>query len=177
MLNSSCHCFLGESMRRLLASLVVIALSAPLLASAQVTVSYTYDALGRLKKAEPTTGNATCYSYDGAHNRATVQGGCTANSPPTANYDYFFDVAWDVWSYSGYLGVLANDTDPNLPADTLTVTGVSGSAYASVASNDVYFSGPPGFYSLTYTIQDSAGATSYASVDVEIIYCTTWGGC
>jgi hypothetical protein len=73
--------------------------------------------------------------------------------------------------------VLANDTDPDLPNDTLTVTGVSGSPYASVVSNDVYFSGPPGSHWFTYSIQDAAGATSSATVNLEVFFCSSTWGC
>jgi hypothetical protein len=73
-------------------------------------------------------------------------------------------------TWSGYLSVLSNDTDPNLPNDTLTVVSVTGSPYASVSGTalQIYFSGPEGDYVLTYTIKDAANATSSAIVNLHI---------
>lgn len=68
--------------------------------------------------------------------------------------------------WSGYLSVLSNDTDPDLPSDTLSVVSVTGSTYASVSGTglQVYFSGPDGDYVLSYTIKDAANATSSATI-------------
>ncbi|MGW2402854.1 ricin-type beta-trefoil lectin domain protein, partial [Kitasatospora sp. NPDC001664] len=61
--------------------------------------SYAYDRLGRLTKAEQTTGNAGCttrgYSYDVHYNRtakstspAAANGGCSTAAPVTENHTY-----------------------------------------------------------------------------------------
>jgi YD repeat-containing protein len=145
-------------------------------ASAQSSNTYTYDGFGRLTKVTPSTGTPVCYNYDAADNRTTVTAavGCTSqgggqNSPPQAVNDvYFRTMPGSTWS--GYLYVLTNDTDPNLPSDTLTVVSVSGSPYATVYSNgqQLYFSGPEGDYVLTYTIRDAAFATSSATVHLYV---------
>jgi hypothetical protein len=94
------------------------------------------------------------------------------NFPPVAIPDYVVALAFSSF-WAGPLDVLLNDTDPNLPSDTLTVTSVTGSSYASIAAGggDVIFAGPPGIYNLNYTIKDSQNATSSATVTLELVYC------
>jgi hypothetical protein len=92
-------------------------------------------------------------------------------SSPVANYDWVIEeTTYGPWG----LGVLYNDTDADLPYDTLTVIGVTGtgSGYASIVGGDIYFTPPDGSYSLTYTIQDADGNTSSATVDVEAFHIT-----
>ena len=95
------------------------------------------------------------------------------NSAPTANDDIFIEFT-TVWGWSGCEDVLANDTDPDLPNDTLTITGVTGSSYVSVSGSLLCFSGPPGTYFLNYTIEDSYGATSDADVYWHVSYCSPY---
>lgn len=151
-------------------------------ASAQVSQTYSYDALGRLTKVTPSSGTPVCYNHDPADNRTTVtaSAGCASqggggggqNSPPEAQDDFLFFMSFSP-TWSGNLGVLFNDTDPNLPGDTLTVTSVSGSPYASIAGggSDVYFSGNAGSYTLNYSIKDSQNATDSATIYLTITYC------
>jgi YD repeat-containing protein len=168
--------------KRKLVSAVALLLAAPL-AFAQTTQTYSYDALGRLIKVTPGSGTPVCYSFDAADNRTSVSAaaGCTPggggggggqNAPPVANEDYVVFLA-TAWYWEGPLGVVFNDTDPDLPNDNLTVTSVTGSPYASVmpGGGDAYFAGPPGSYTLNYTIKDNQNATSSASIILEIIYC------
>lgn len=166
-------------MRRIIAAIGLMLL-APV-ALAQTTRTYSYDVLGRLTKVTPGTGTPVCYAYDPADNRTNVSAAaaCTAggpgggqNFPPVAIGDYVVALAFSSF-WAGPLDVLLNDTDPNLPSDTLTVTSVTGSPYASIAAGggDVIFAGPPGIYNLNYTIKDSQNATSSATVTLELVYC------
>jgi YD repeat-containing protein len=140
--------------------------------TAQTAYEYQYDALGRLVRAErpATPSTRTRYTYDSADNRARVKHGI---SSPVANYDYvLMETTFGPWS----LDVLYNDTDADLPYDTLTITNVSGtgSGYATIAGGGTYidFSPPDGSYSLTYTIQDADGNTSNGTVDVDVFHIT-----
>lgn len=61
---------------------IAAALGAPAVANADgVTVTYSYDALGRVTEAKQNTGQTTTYSYDKAGNRtsSSTTGG---KSPP-----------------------------------------------------------------------------------------------
>ncbi len=157
----------------------VFALLTPL-AFAQTSETFSYDALGRLTKVTPSSGSATCYTHDPADNRTQVALGgttCTSggvgggNSPPVAvNDSYMKTTSTTTWS--GTLAVRSNDTDPDLPNDTLTITTVSGSSYASVTAGGgtiTISAAPDGEYVLSYTIKDAANATSSATVNLTVI--------
>lgn len=165
------------------APLFCAVLIAPL-ALAQTTRTYSYDALGRLIKVTPESGTPVCYTHDAADNRTTVAAaaGCTAptggaggggggNSPPVAVNDSYMKTT-PTATWSGTLAVRSNDTDPDLPNDTLTITAVSGSSYASITAGGgsiTITAAPDGDYVLNYTIKDAANATSSATVNLAVI--------
>jgi YD repeat-containing protein len=172
-------------MRRVV-SAIALMLVAPL-ALAQTTRVYTYDALGRLVKVTPGTGTPVCYTHDAADNRSVVAAaaGCTAptggagsgggggggNSPPVAINDSYMKTT-STMTWSGTLLVRSNDTDPDLPNDTLTIIAVSGSSYASITAGGgsiTITAAPDGDYVLNYTIRDAANATSSATVNLSVI--------
>ena len=85
----------------------------------------------------------------------------------------------DVYSFSQpvsnvVLDVIANDTDPDLPADSLMISAIGATSAGGTVINNVSslsYSALPGFNgteSFTYTIVDSEGLGSTASVEVEI---------
>lgn len=167
-------------MRMIACALVLVLL--PPLALAQTTRTYSYDALGRLIKVTPRSGTPVCYTHDAADNRTTVaaSAGCTApsggaggggNSPPVAVNDSYMKTT-PTATWSGTLAVRSNDTDPDLPNDTLTVIAVSGSSYASITAGGgsiTITAAPDGDYVLNYTIRDAANATSSATVNLAVI--------
>jgi len=70
------------------------------------------------------------------------------------------------------INVLENDSDPegNLPLTLLSVTpGTIGAAY-TWNGTAVYYESTitPGFESLTYTVQDSLGATSNGTINITV---------
>jgi hypothetical protein len=147
------------------------------------TQTYTYDALGRLVATQHTAGahagQANSLCYDAAGNRTQYQSSSTGalascgggtpsppppppppppgNQPPVA----VDDTASVAQCATEIVNVVANDSDPdgNYP---LTVTSDGGATWAEVVSStSIRFTGRlnPGTRSLTYTIQDAAGAT------------------
>ena len=147
--------------------LALASLLTALPATAQTTYTHEYDQFGRLVRVERTSGASSRvrYDYDSVDNRTRVKQGV---SSPTANSDYEF-IATSYGPF--YLDVLGNDTDPDFPHDSLTVTGLSGvnSGYGSISSGTyVYVAGiPAGYYSWTYTIQDAQGHTANGSLTIE----------
>jgi YD repeat-containing protein len=141
-------------------------------AIAQTTTVYEYDALGRLVKATAGSAPATRYTYDATDNRTKVTN--NPNLPPVAVADSFFRVGGvNNNPVSGVWSVRNNDTDPNLPNDTLTVISVTpgaGNPNVSVSSGGagVAYTATAGLYFFNYTIQDSQGETSSVTSQFEI---------
>jgi hypothetical protein len=168
-------------------------------ADAAETVSYTYDALGRLTNTaisggpNNTIGTATCFDPAGNRTRYTVGAGVTscgtgtpapsptptptptptpANSPPVAVND----------SGSGTCGqtktinVLANDYDPDghTPLSLVSVTP-GGNTDAQIASStSLYVTGyAVGTEYIYYVVKDSLGATATG----RLTYTTTNSVC
>lgn len=163
-------------------------------AMAAETVSYSYDARGRLVKVQRSgsvNNNVTTSDcYDRANNRLnrTVSlggsvctasgsggggtgGGTPTNSPPVASND---SVSLPTSTTFHILDVIANDSDSDgdLP---LTLTAISGSSpYATVSvANGTSVAISTGFSAgtgvFTYTVQDSKGATSTGTLTVTVI--------
>jgi hypothetical protein len=99
-----------------------------------------------------------------------VQGAC---APPNAPPDAVDDAAtFEVNSGLQTIAVLANDTDPD--ADALTITGVTQGANGVVANNGSSVSYTPnanfiGTDTFTYTVDDGNGHTDTATVTVTVV--------
>lgn len=129
------------------------------------TVTYKFDALGRVVAAcYGTQAKHLAFSYDAAGNRSTVAGaGSCANQAPVALNDsvtgsfYHFDIV-DVF-------VLTNDGDPD--GNPLTVTGAScvssGCSVTYTATKVSIMGTTNGTKSVTYTISDGNGGTAQAT--------------
>jgi hypothetical protein len=95
----------------------------------------------------------------------------SGNNPPTA-VDDAFSVPID--SANNSLAVLANDTDPDLPQDSLVIDSVGASAAGATLSHDgsvVLYTPPAGYSgvdSFIYVLRDGAGATDSAQVTVQV---------
>lgn len=161
--------------------------------SASETFTYTYDALGRLVKAQSSgsiNNNHTrslCYDTAGnrTHYRSSTSGavaGCAGgtptpsptptptpgNSPPVTQADSTPVICHG----STTKNLTSNDSDPegHLPLVLTGITVNSGGASASVisaSSIEVYGASASGTSTATYTVRDSLGATSTGSVTIQ----------
>jgi hypothetical protein len=173
---------------RLLASSSVIAIGfACLPAHAQETITYQYDALGRLISSQvsggPNNNVTTTTSFDSAGNRTNYKvTGSTGSTPtptptptpsgPVANADSYTITANQACSAYD-LDVLANDQDPggHYP---LTITSVTSSDpffynwWSSGMSYTGYGTVNGGVKTATYVIQNSIGQTATGQVTVTV---------
>jgi CSLREA domain-containing protein len=98
-----------------------------------------------------------------------VQGNCVPpNQPPHAVDD---SATVNEGSAANTIGVLANDSDPD--GDALTITAVTQGSHGSVTNNGTNVSYTPahnffGADSFTYTISDGKGGTDTATVHVTV---------
>ena len=112
----------------------------------------------------------TIEDADGLTDSATVT---VTVDPVNDGPDAVDDVASTDEDEATDINVLANDTDPDLPDDTLTVTSAS-AANGSVTINGdgtLNYTPNPDFFgedTITYTIEDEAGETDTATVTVTV---------
>lgn len=149
-------------------------------ASASETVTYNYDALGRLTNTaisggpNNTIGTATCFDPAGNRTRYTVGAGVTAcgtgtptptptptptNSPPVA----VNDSASGLCNTTKIVNVLANDYDPdgNTPLSLVSVTPGNNTDAQVASSTSLSVTGyAPGTEYIYYVVKDSLGATA-----------------
>ncbi len=156
-------------------------------AEASETVTYTYDALGRLVAVQHggtvNNGRADSLCYDPAGNRtqyrSSAAGGladCAAPPPPPPPGNQPPVAAADSGAQNRCLGrhfdVLANDYDPDghTPLALAGATGGSGLGTAWADQNQVYFdpAGLTGTAIVTYTVRDSLGATTQGILTVTL---------
>ncbi len=129
------------------------------------TFSYTHDA------SETTSDSFTYKATDGTDDSNTVTVSITitpVNDPPVANNDSYTVSA----SSSNTLDVMANDTDPD-SGDTMTILIVNtAGTIGGVVNNGTNITytapGAGGNDSFTYTVNDSAGVQSTATVNITI---------
>ena len=171
-------------------------LSLPAIAAATETVVYAYDALGRLT-GSATTGTVnggvqTSTSFDPAGNRAGYSvsgvGGVgtpppppsppppspppppPTNQPPVAVADASLSV---ICNSQGVRNVLINDTDPegDLPL-SFAITGGTGESFVlKEGAQSIRFYAPEtrgANYSVAYTVTDSRGASTNASLTLIV---------
>ncbi|MCK1335491.1 DUF4082 domain-containing protein [Bradyrhizobium sp. 38] len=138
----------------------------PLTASASNNGVYTY---GTANLFPTSTFNATNYWVDVVFSNS---GGGT-NQPPIANNDSGFNATKDVALSIPGTSLLANDTDPN--GDALTITGVSGAVNGTASfnaqNNTVTFTPTNGYTgpaSFNYAISDGRGGIASATASVTV---------
>ncbi len=126
-------------------------------------------AYGTTSAFPTSTYNASNYWVDVLFNPS----GSTTNQPPVANNDSGFSTTANTAVSIAAAALLANDTDPD--GDALSVTGVSNATNGTVSLNTqtstitftpaANYTGPAGF---TYTIADGRGGTDFASVSLSV---------
>nr|WP_244561355.1 DUF4082 domain-containing protein [Bradyrhizobium canariense] len=139
--------------------------SGPLTAPANSNGFYAY---GTSNLFPTSTFNASNYWVDVVFN-----GSGGSEQPPVATNDSGFDATQGIPFTIAGAALLANDTDPN--GDALTITGVSGAVHGTASfnaqNNSVTFTaandltGPTSF---DYSISDGRGGTASASVNVTV---------
>jgi hypothetical protein len=152
-------------------------------AQASETITYSYDALGRLIKVSRAgtvnNGANACYNYDPANNRTNVNsapnanctsgggggGGGGGNQPPVAVPDSGSQATCS----TGTWNVIANDTDPEGDYP-LTLTTVSGIGFSRANSTDIQFTSGAGTGNkfASYTVTDSRGASSDGTLTINV---------
>lgn len=171
-------------------SIALGALAFSLEASASEIQEYTYDALGRLVAVEYSgsvnSGQAHSICYDPAGNRTVYKSsstgglaGCATstptptptptNTPPAANTD---STSMAICSFKT-VNVVGNDTDADgdVPLEVVDVSGglpgVSASASGTTSVRLESFS-QTGTFAVTYTIEDTRGATDTGTLNVAV---------
>ncbi|HEX8526166.1 Ig-like domain-containing protein [Allosphingosinicella sp.] len=156
---------------------------------ASETVTYSYDALGRLvgvsTSGGPNNGLTVGTGYDPAGNRSTYSVSGAAgppapplppppppppNQPPTTRND---SGTIEKCALGGNFNVTGNDTDPegHLPITLTAVTQGSIGIASVLNGSTVHYapSGSNGSEVLTYTVQDSLGAPSTGTLTIEVV--------
>lgn len=170
-------------------------------AAANETITYTYDAKGRLTQVSHSgtvnNGVQTSYGHDRADNRSSViatSGGTPppsppppsppspppppsppTNSPPVTKPDSGGLIAKCA---TKTVNVTANDTDPegNYPLSVVGAIADGGLSVTVVSSTSVEIEslGPSGTKTVTYTVRDSLGATATGIISLVV---RTTGSC
>lgn len=166
-------------------------------ARADETQKYAYDALGRLIAVQYSgsinNGQAHSLCYDPAGNRVQYKssslgslascGGSTptpsptptpTNNPPTTKSDYLNLPEWS----PGSVDVVINDSDPDgdYPLKITAISDTSGYAYVANSTTIGWNGSIAGTYYVTYTIQDSRGATATGTLTVTVSWSDPCGG-
>lgn len=137
--------------------------------------TYGYDNLGRIISITAADGTVTNYQYDAAGNRTLVQKTTSpppppppSNHPPVA----VNDSAGTMFKCTQKnVSVLANDSDPDNDAITITSFYTTGSVLSATESDGIIniITGQyAGAGSVHYTIDDGHGATASAVVSLTV---------
>ncbi|MFN4092225.1 MAG: Ig-like domain-containing protein [Brevundimonas sp.] len=159
---------LGVALAALLMGLLLAVSATP--AAAQETVTYGYDALGRVAWVSYGNGQTTRYDYDAAGNRLVVQTATSSGGfPPMAENDY----AETRRGQTVQIYVRTNDFDANGATFTVTArtTPTSGTATIAAGGTHITYVAPNTFgdFTFDYTITNSFGGTDTASVLVHVM--------
>lgn len=169
-------------MRGLLISVSVIALMMPSGAMSTETVTYSYDAQGRLVQSvisgTVNNGQTSTTAFDTAGNRTNYAVSLNGTPPPPPPANQPPTTAADALSVPKCAvrnkDVTFNDSDPegNVPLVVLSVINSNpalGAPSVLSASTVRYEAGAsPGSDVVTYTVRDSLGATSTGTLNITV---------
>ncbi|MEL7087203.1 MAG: cadherin-like domain-containing protein, partial [Planctomycetota bacterium] len=122
----------------------------------------------------PATAGAASFSYtiedaDGAQDTATVSVDVLANQPPVAVDDAGFGVQQGGELRIPVATLLANDSDPENTALTLTAVSGTGVSLDTNTNEVVVTGGTLGAQSFSYTVTDADGVSSQADVFYTVV--------
>jgi len=149
-------------------AVLIVAAFSPATAQGQ-SVTYAYDALGRITQATYQNGAVVTYTYDAAGSMIAVEASAPPNLPPVATNDtvstgFNTPVSFDP---------RANDSDPESGA--LTIVSVtapsSGTAVVTGGGTGVTYTPASDFVgsaTFSYTVRDPQNATATATVSVTV---------
>lgn len=162
---------------------LILAAGLPGGASADETISYRYDGLGRLVEARSTGSvnndvvRSACYDPAGNReiykvNSTGIAAACDApvNKPPAVSPDTISLPRCGV----GWKNLVANDSDPE-GNEPLALTGIGNLDYfgpdvqiVSATTVAVEASSQSGVYNVSYTVSDSLGAESNSTLTINV---------
>lgn len=167
--------------RSLLFSISATALIWASALSATETVTYSYDAQGRLIQSvisgTVNNGQSSSTTFDAANNRTNYSVSLSGGTPPPASNQPPVPVAGIIISAAcdteRTVNILQNATDPDgdLPL-SFEITGGSGASLVTKSGlQSVYFYAPftrNATYSVSYVVTDARGATAAASLTLRV---------
>lgn len=108
------------------------------------TASYSYDALGRLRKVEYSTGTVAIYDYDNAGNRIRVVTGAAPGVPssitvPTSSTTGNYKISWEAASGKVTAYQLFQATNASFSDESLIYTGSAQSVAVSGRLSGTYY--------------------------------------
>jgi len=101
---------------------------------------------------------------------ATALSGVAYSTPLAGNAPVALDDFGLFETSAGPVSLTPLDNDTDADGDALRIVGISGagSEFAQTDGNTISLSAPDGFYALNYTIEDSEGLQSTASILVVV---------
>jgi YD repeat-containing protein len=151
------------------ASAIMLAPALCLAAAQSQSVTYAYDALGRITQATYQNGAVATYTYDAAGSMVAVQVTAASNAPPVA----VNDTTSTSINTPKTFDPRANDTDPEGGALTIVsvTTPSSGSAVVMGGGTGLIYTPANNFTgtaTFSYTVRDPQNATATATVTVTV---------
>jgi large repetitive protein len=172
--------FRGPGPRVAVAALLLLAIDAPGVSAG--TVTYGYDAQGRVISAAYSDGTAIAYAYDAAGNRATQSvctfWGASSGALVWGASSWCSQSWWSPGALNATAAVIENSSNNIMPlrptggtATSVTVSGTASHGTATASGTTITYtpvSGYVGADSFQYTVTNVAGTSSAATVSINV---------